>query len=365
MFFINGTPIGNGSPTYIIAELSANHNQNLNTARQLIREAYKAGANAIKLQTYTPDTITLKCDNKYFQIKEGPWKGQTLHQLYSKAYTPWDWHFELKRCANNFGMDLFTSPFDVTAVDFLESINMPAYKVASCEITDHILLRRIGKTKKPVIISSGMATEDELSTAITILRTYGTSHICMLKCTSAYPAQPKDANLATILDMNRKFQIDCVGISDHTLGNVVPITSVVLGAKVIEKHFTLSRNSGSPDDAFSLTPVEFKEMVDAVRATEKSIGEIKYGGVKSEAHTRKFRRSLFVVENMKKGDVFTEQNIKSIRPGDGLHTQYYCSILGKICVADVERGTPLDWSIIDNNVICDWKSTGINYSMLM
>ncbi len=365
MFFINNTPIGNGSPTYIIAEISANHNQNLNTARQLIDEAFKVGANAIKLQTYTPNTITLNCNNEHFQIKEGPWKGQTLHQLYSKAYTPWEWHHELKIRASKLGMDLFTSPFDTSAVDFLETLNMPAYKVASCEITDHILLRRIGQTKKPVIISSGMATKEELSTAITILRNYGTPNICMLKCTSAYPAKPEDANLSTIINMKKNFQIDCVGISDHTLSNVVPITSVVLGAKVIEKHFTLSRNSGSPDDAFSLIPEEFKEMVDSVRIAEKSIGEIKYGGVKNENQTRKFRRSLFVVKDMKKGDTFTKENIKSIRPGNGLHTKYYWGVLGKKSLVDVKKGTPLNWDIISNSVMEQIDKYGINYSMFI
>jgi len=365
MFSINRNYIGNGCPTYIIAEISANHNQNLGIARQLIKEASKSGANAVKLQTYTPDTITLDCNNEHFQIKKGPWQGQTLHQLYSKAYTPWDWHSELKIMANNLGLDLFTSPFDVSAVDFLETLDMPAYKIASCEITDHILLRRIAETQKPVIISSGMATKDELKTAITILRNYGTPHICMLKCTSAYPAKPEDANLATLTDMIKNFRVDCIGISDHTLGITVPITSVVLGAKVIEKHFTLSRNSGSPDDAFSLTPNEFKEMVDSVRIAEKCIGTIKYGGVKNENNTRKFRRSLFVVKDMKKGDTFTEENIKSIRPGNGLHTKYYWGVLGKKCIKNIKKGTPLNWEFITESIMEDIDKYGINYSMLM
>jgi pseudaminic acid synthase len=345
-FYIGNKLIGNYN-TFIIAELSANHNQDFNIALKLIEEAAKAGADAVKLQTYTPDTITLNCNKKDFQINEGTlWDGQTLYELYKKAYTPWEWTPILMKKANELGMELFSSPFDITAVDFLEKCNVPAYKIASCEITDHILIKKIAETKKPVIISSGNASREELSEAIQILRSNGCKNICMLKCTSAYPAKKEDANLITINDMIKKYNI-IGGLSDHTLGIEVPTLSIGMGAKVIEKHFTLSRESGSPDDAFSLTPSEFKSMVESVRLSEKIVGNITYGGVKSEEKTKKHRRSLYIVESMKKGDVFTSSNLKSIRPGYGLHTKYYWDILGKECNQDIELGTPMKHEFID------------------
>jgi pseudaminic acid synthase len=334
--------------TYIIAELSANHNQDINIALQLIEEAAKAGANAIKLQTYTPDTITLNCKSDLFKIKGTHlWDDQYLYDLYSKAYTPWEWHEILFNKARELGMDAFSSPFDTTAVDLLESLNVPCYKVASCEITDHILLRKIAETKKPVIISSGMASKEELQEAVNVLRKYGTSEICMLKCTAEYPAKHEDANLLTIKDMMETYNV-IGGLSDHTLGIEVPVASVCLGAKVIEKHFTLSRESGSPDDSFSLTPSEFKQMIDTVRMVEKTIGNITYGGVKGEEAMKKFRRSLFFVTDMKSGDVISELNVRSIRPGNGIHTKYYWDILGKKIKKDIEYGTPVSWDLIEN-----------------
>lgn len=344
---IGNNIINNESQTYIIAELSANHNQNLENAKQLIKEAHKCGANAIKLQTYTPDTITLNCKKNYFKIKGTLWDDQYLYDLYNKAYTPWEWHKELKEEANNLGMDLFSSPFDTTAVDFLESLDFPAYKIASCEITDHILIKKIAQTRKPVIISSGMASKEELKEAIDLLRENGCNQICMLKCTSAYPAKPEDANLITMKDMAESFDV-IPGLSDHTLGIEVPVTSVALGAKIIEKHFTLSRDSGSPDDAFSLNPNEFKLMVDSIRIAEKSIGKITYGGVKSEDECKKFRRSLFVCKNTKKGEIFTSENIRSVRPGNGLHTKFYENVLGKKANFDIEYGEPLNWKMVGN-----------------
>jgi pseudaminic acid synthase len=239
-------------------------------------------------------------------------------------------------------MELFSSPFDTSAVDFLEKLDVPAYKIASFEITDHILIKRIAETKKPVIISSGMASKEELGEAVELLRKHGCPNICMLKCTSAYPAKPDDANLVTMKDMAESFNV-IPGLSDHTLGIEVPVTSVALGAKVIEKHFTLSRSSGSPDDAFSLTPDEFKLMVDTVRIVEKTIGTVIYGGVKSEEECKKFRRSLFACKNIKKGESFTSENIRSIRPGNGLHTKYYEEILSKRAKNDIEFGEPLKW----------------------
>jgi len=334
-------------PIYIIAELSANHNQDINVALKLVEEAAKAGANAIKLQTYTPDTITLNSKTELFKIKGTHlWDEQYLYDLYKKAYTPWEWHETLFNKAKELSMDAFSSPFDVTAVDFLEKLNVPCYKIASCEITDHILIKRIAETGKPVIISSGMASAGELEEAVSLLRKNGTTEICMLKCTAEYPAKPEDANLVTIKNMIDTFNI-IGGLSDHTLGIEVPIASVCMGAKVIEKHFTLSRQSGSPDDAFSLEPNEFKQMVDSIRVVEKTFGKVTYGGVKGEESMKKFRRSLFFVKDMKKGDIIDETCVRSIRPGYGLHTKYYWDILGKTVNEDITFGTPTTFKNIN------------------
>lgn len=345
-FNIGKCVISKNHPTFIIAELSCNHNQNYENAIKLIHEAHRAGADAIKLQTYTPDTITLNCKKNYFKIKGTIWEDQYLYDLYKTAYTPWEWHKGLKEEANKLGMELFSSPFDPTAVDLLESLDVPAYKIASFEITDHILIKKIAQTGKPVIISSGMASKEELREAVELLRKYGTKHICMLKCTSAYPAKPEDANLVTMKDMEESFNV-IPGLSDHTLGIEVPIVSVVLGAKVIEKHFTLSRDSGSADDEFSLTPNEFKQMTEGVRKAEKSIGTITYGGVKSEEECKKFRRSLFVCKDIKEGEEFTTENVRSIRPGMGLHTKHYDDVLGKKAKYNIEFGEPLNFDMIN------------------
>lgn len=344
---INKTLIGKKYPTYIIAELSCNHNQDIKLAYKLIDAAVESGANAVKLQTYTPDTITINCDKSIFKdcLKDTLWEGKTLYELYSKAYTPWEWHKELKEYANNKGIDLFSSPFDTTAVDFLESIDIPAYKIASFEITDHILIKKIALTGKPVIISSGMASIEDLQDALNILKNNGTKQIAMLKCTSAYPAKPEDANLHTIQDMINRYDV-IGGLSDHTLGIEVPIASVVLGGRIIEKHFKLTEKSDSEDDAFSLTPSEFKQMVESVRKVEKALGIIKYDGVNNESKSKKFRRSLFVVKDIKEGELFTEENIKSIRPANGLHTKNYEEILGKKASQNIEFGTPLSWDLI-------------------
>ena len=338
--------IGNNYPTYIVAELSANHNQNYEHAIELIHAAKEAGADAVKLQTYTPDTITIDCNNEYFQINSGTlWDGTTLYDLYKKAYTPWEWHKSLKEEANKLGMELFSSPFDISAIDLLESLDVPAYKIASFEVSDHILLKRVAKTGKPVIISTGATELPEIAEAVDILKANGCKQICVLKCTSAYPAPIEDANLKTIQNMKETFETEA-GLSDHTLGIEVPIAAVCLGANFIEKHFTLTRDSGSPDDAFSLTPDEFKQMVDSIRKVEKAIGKVKYIKSSKEKKSYKFRRSLFIVKDMKKGDIFTEDNISSIRPGNGLHTRYYENILGKPCNKDIEFGTPLSWNLI-------------------
>jgi pseudaminic acid synthase len=344
---INNTEIGINYPTYFIAELSANHNQDINVALKLVEEAAKAGANAIKLQTYTPDTITIDCKTDLFKIKGTHlWDDQYLYDLYKKAYTPWEWHKILFDKAKELNLDYFSSPFDITSVDFLESLDVPCYKIASCEITDHILLKKVAETGKPVIISSGMATVGELEEAINILRNNGCKEICMLKCTAEYPAKPEDANLITIKNMIDTFNV-IGGLSDHTLGIEVPIAAVCVGAKVVEKHFILNRNSESPDDAFSLTPEEFKNMVNSIRIVEKTFGKVTYGGVKGEESMKKFRRSLFFIKDMKEGDIIDESCVKSIRPGYGLHTKYYDSVLGKKVSKDVFKGTPTTF----NNII--------------
>lgn len=348
IFSINNRKIGLEYPTYIIAELSCNHNQDINLAYKLIDAAKDCGADAVKLQTYTANTMTIDCDKPIFKdcLKGTLWEGQTLYELYSKAYTPWEWHKDLKEYANSKGLDLFSSPFDVSAVDFLETLDFPAYKIASFEITDHILIKRIAQTRKPVIISSGMASLSDLNDAISLLRENGTTQIAMLKCTSAYPAKHEDANLNTIKHMIETFNV-VGGLSDHTLGIEVPIASVVLGGRIIEKHFKLTDDSGSEDDAFSLKPDEFKKMVDSVRIVEKTLGNIHYDGVNSESISKNFRRSLFIVEDVKKGELLTKDNIKSIRPSNGLHTRFYEQILGKTAKFDLEKGTPLSWDIIE------------------
>ena len=347
MEFKIGNKIIGGDKTFIIAELSANHNCKIETAIELIDRAHESGADAIKLQTYTADTLTLNSNRDEFKIKGGTvWDGSTLYSLYSKSYTPWEWVPILMKKANDLGLELFSSPFDVTAVDFLETCNCPAYKIASLEVSDHILLKKIAQTGKPVIISSGCASLEDLESAINVLRSNGTTDLVMLKCTASYPADPSDANLKTMVNMKETFNV-IPGLSDHTLGPVVPIVSVSLGAKVIEKHFTLSRDSGSVDDSFSLIPIEFKEMVDSVRIAEKCIGKIKYGGVKSEDNIKKYRRSLYSIKEIKKGDYITNNNIKSIRPGNGLHTKYYEDILGKKARIDIDFSTPITWDLIE------------------
>lgn len=344
---INNTLIGKNQPTYFIAELSANHNQDINIALKLVEEAAKAGANAIKLQTYTADTITLDCKSDLFKIKGTElWDDIYLYDLYKTAYTPWEWHVQLFNKAKELGMDAFSSPFDITSVDFLEALNVPCYKIASCEITDHILIKKIASTGKPVIISSGMASAGELEEAVSLLRANGTTDICMLKCTAEYPAKPEDANLITIQNMMDTFDV-IGGLSDHTLGIEVPIASVCMGASIIEKHFTLSRDSGSPDDAFSLTPIEFKQMIDSIRIVEKTIGKVTYGGVKGEQSMKKFRRSLFFTKDMKNGDIIDDICIRSIRPGYGLHTKYYWDILGKQVTKDIKYGEPVSFNNIN------------------
>lgn len=345
---IDGREVGPGKPVYIVAELSANHHQEFDRAAKLIEAAREAGADAIKLQTYTAETITIRSDRKEFLIDAGTiWDGRSLHDLYAEAFTPWEWQPELKKIANEAGLALFSSPFDETAVDFLEQMDVPAYKIASFELVDIPLIQKMARTGKPLIISTGMATIDEIDEAVTAARMAGAREIALLKCTSSYPAPPDEMNLRTIPELVRRFGVPA-GLSDHTLGIAVPVASVALGACIIEKHLTLSRGEKGPDSEFSLEPEEFKAMIQAVRYAEKALGEVHFGPTERENSSRRFRRSLFVVEPVKRGEKFTSRNIRSIRPGDGLHTRHLSQILGRHAAADLERGTPLEWSMISD-----------------
>ena len=338
-------PFTPDSPVYIVAEMSANHAQDFDVAVKLLEAASEAGADAVKLQTYTPDTMTIDCKNEHFLMWDTPWVRFYMYDLYKHAYTPWEWYPKLKEAADSLGLDLFSTPFDSTAVDFLEEMDVPMYKVASFEMIDHPLLRYIARTGKPTIMSTGMASIGEIAEAVSITRDQGGCKIALLKCTSAYPASPKDMNLRTIPHLAQKFGVP-VGLSDHTLGTSVPVAAVALGAAIIEKHLTLSRQLPTPDCAFSLEPAEFKQMVDAVRVTEKALGEIRYGATDGEQSSLVFRRSLFVVKDMKANEIFTKDNVRSIRPGHGLHPKYLEKILGRTATRNVKRGTPLSWNLV-------------------
>jgi pseudaminic acid synthase len=345
---VNERRIGPGSPTYIVAEMSANHNQNFAQAVEIVMAAKEAGADAIKLQTYTPDTMTIDCRKEYFEIGKGTiWEGRNLYELYSEAYTPWEWQPKLKEVAAELGLDCFSSPFDLTAVDFLERMGVPAYKIASFELVDLPLIRKVAQTGKPTIMSTGMASLAEIDEAVRTFREAGGTQLALLKCTSAYPAPAEEMNLHTIPHLARSFRV-AVGLSDHTLGIAVPVAAVAVGACIIEKHFTLSRKISGPDSAFSLEPHEFKVMVEAVRTVEKALGRVHYGGSEHEANSRMFRRSLFVVKDVKAGEVFTESNVRSIRPGQGLQPRYYENILGRFATRNIKRGSPLAWDMLRN-----------------
>jgi len=343
---ISGTDIGLKYPPFIIAEVSGNHNQNFDNAIKIIKAAKEAGADAVKLQTYTPDTITIDCNNEHFRIKGTIWEGKNLYELYGEAYTPWEWQPKLKKVANDLGMDLFSTPFDHTAVDFLEKMDVPVYKVASFELVDIPLLRKIAQTGKPIIMSTGMATLAEIDEAVSAIREAGGNQLALLKCTSAYPAPTDEMNLRTIVHLAEAFDVP-TGLSDHTMGISVPVAAVTLGACIIEKHLTLSRKDPGPDSAFSLEPSEFKEMVNAVRVAEQALGKVHYGVSEREKESRVFRRSLFVVKDVKESEEFTEKNVRSIRPGYGLKPRYLKDVLGKRATRSVKRGTPVTWEIID------------------
>ena len=346
-FKIGEKEIGENKPTFIKAELSANHMNDFDIAVKTIEAMAESGADAVKFQTFTPDTITIDCDNEYFQIKQGTvWDGQVLHELYEDAYMPWDWQPKLKKVAEDLGLIVFSSPFDKTSVDFLEDMDVPAYKIASFEITDIPLIEYVASKGKPIIISTGIASLEDIDLAVKTCLDAGNNKIALLKCTSSYPAPLDEINLNTIPDIEDKFGV-AVGLSDHTLGGEVSTAAIALGAKIIEKHFILDRNMGGPDSDFSMEPLEFKQMVDSIRNVEKALGNVSYELSDKVKANREFSRSLFVVEDMKKGDIITEGNVRSIRPGFGLHPKYLKEILGKQVKKDLKKGTPFDLSFIN------------------
>jgi len=344
---IGKRPIGVGQPAYVIAELSANHKQDFEQAVRIVRAAKEAGVDAVKLQTYTADTITIRSDRECFRIRGGTlWDGRTLYDLYEEAFTPWEWQPKIKSLCDELGLDLFSSAFDPSAVDFLEGIGVPAHKIASPELVDVPLIQKMARTGKPLIISTGMATLEEIEEGIAAARNAGARQIALLRCSSAYPAPPVEMNLSSIPDMIRRFEVP-VGLSDHTPGIAVSIAAVSLGAVLIEKHLTMSRADGGPDSAFSLEPHEFKSLVEAVRTAEKALGTVQYGPTPHEMKTRAYRRSLFVVQEVKKGDLFTPENVRSIRPADGLHPRHLPEIIGRRAAVDIQRGTPVTWALVE------------------
>lgn len=325
--------------------MSANHNHQLSVALDTIKAAKKAGANAIKIQTYTADTLTLDCDKPDFVCGKGLWEGETLYHLYKKAYTPWEWHEEIFHVAKEEGLVCFSTPFDKTAVDFLEDLGNPIYKIASFEVTDIPLIKYIAQKKKPIILSTGIAMEEDIRLALETIYAEGNRDVTLLKCTSAYPAPIEDANLMTIPDMKQRYCVK-VGVSDHTEGYTVPMAAVALGAEVVEKHFIIDRSIGGPDSAFSMNAEEFKVMVDNVRDVEKTLGEVYYPTDPSKIKGREFCRSLYVAEDMKAGDVITEKNVRSVRPGFGLHPRYLSEILGKKVNGNLEKGSRLSLELV-------------------
>ncbi|MCF7878921.1 MAG: pseudaminic acid synthase [Candidatus Omnitrophica bacterium] len=326
--------------TFIIAEVSANHGQDFDRAVEMVKTAKECGADAVKFQCFKPETLTLNCDNKYFQVEHPQWGGQTLYELYKKAYTPWEWFPKLKEVAEKEDILFFATTFDKSSTDFLEELDVPIHKIASFELVDLPLIKYTAKTKKPLIISTGMGSMEEIKEAVDIAKKQGVEDLTLLKCVSSYPAEPEEINLKTLPDMKERF--DCkIGLSDHTLGIGVSIAAVALGARVIEKHFTLSRDIKTPDSFFSIEPDQLKELVENNRIAEKAIGEIHYGLTEKEKQSKVFRRSLFAVKDIKKDEEFTEENVKSIRPGYGLKPKYLAQMLGKKAKEDIGKGIPL------------------------
>lgn len=345
-FKIGSRIVGDNAPTFIVAELSGNHNQDYNRALELVHAAKEAGADAIKLQTYTADTITIDCNDPIFQINEGTiWDGRTLYDLYQEAYTPWDWQPRIMEEANKLGMECFSSPFDFTSVDFLEEMNVPAYKIASYEINDIPLIRKVAKLHKPIIFATGIAYPEDIRLALDICKEEGNEDIFLLKCVSSYPTPYEEVHLNIIPTLAKTY--GCLtGLSDHTMGTAVAVGSIALGAKMVEKHLTLRRSDGGPDSAFSMEPEEFAKMVQDIRIVEKALGSSEYKLTPTQELEHGGSRSLFVVKDIAAGEILTPDNIRSIRPGDGLHTKHYDEILGKQAAFDLKKGTPLKWELL-------------------
>ena len=343
---IDNHEISKSSRVFIIAELSANHNQNLDIAIETIRAAKRAGADCIKLQTYTPDTLTINSNKDDFKIKGTIWSGKNYYELYGEAFTPWEWHKKLFEVAKEEELVCFSSPFDKSSVDFLENLSVPAYKIASFEITDIPLIEYIASKGKPVIISTGISSLEDIEMALEACRRMGNNQISLLKCTSSYPAPVDEANLLMIKHMREKFDV-ITGLSDHTIGSTVPIVATVLGAKIIEKHFILDRSLGGPDSSFSMNESEFKLMVKSIREAENSLGTVDFKLTEKQIKGRDFSRSLYVVDNVKKGQIISEKNVRSIRPGFGLHPKYLPQVLGKRFVVDVDRGSRFNLDLIE------------------
>lgn len=343
---INGRLVGDGAPAYIIAEMSANHAGSIERALEMIHVAKEAGADCIKIQTYTPDTMTIDCHNEYFNIEKGTWEGENLYSLYQKAYTPWEWHKQLRDEATKVGIDFLSTPFDNTSVDFLEELGMSFYKIASFELVDIPLLEYIASKNKPIIMSTGMGSIEEITEAVDAIYSTGNRQLALMKCSSAYPAKSEEMNLSTICDMKKRFDIP-VGLSDHSMGAFSAATAVALGANIIEKHFCISRAIKNPDSTFSMEPDEFRDMVDQVREVEKAMGKVSYGVSKQEETNACFRRSLFVVKDIAAGEKLTPENIRSIRPAYGLRPKYYKEVLGKVAKHEIKRGTPLSFEDIE------------------
>jgi pseudaminic acid synthase len=344
---INGRMVGESAPVFVVAELSANHRKDLRVALDTVRAARDAGAEAIKLQHYKPGTITIDCDNNYFQIPQGTiWNAPSLYKLYEDAYMPWEWTERIMKTADECGLACFSTPFDTTAVDFLERLNVPAYKIASFEITDIPLIEYVAAKKKPIIISMGIADLNDITEALDACRRMDNHDIALLKCTSLYPAPLEETNLLTVTDINTRFKT-IAGISDHTVGISVSIASVALGAKIVEKHFILDRSLGGPDASFSAEPGEFRDMTKAIREIEKALGTVTYELSDKVRKSREFSRSLFVIVDLEQGDTITAENVRSIRPGFGMHPKHLKTVLGMKVNRNVMRGTPLTWEILE------------------
>ncbi len=343
---INGRMVGEGHPAYIIAEMSANHAGSIDRALELVHVAKEAGADCVKIQTYTPDTMTIDCGNEYFQIGKGTWEGENLYSLYQKAYTPWEWQERLRDEAAEAGIDFLSTPFDSTSVDFLEKLGVSFYKIASFELVDIPLLEYIAARNKPIVMSTGMGTLEEITEAVSAIYSTGNRQLALMKCSSAYPAKREEMNLGTIRDLRARFDIP-VGLSDHSMGAYSAVTAVAMGASIIEKHFCISRAIENPDSSFSMEPDEFRDMVDQVREVERAIGTVTYGVSQQEESNACFRRSLFVVKDIAAGERLTPENIRSIRPAYGLKPKYYKDVLGRTAKCDLKRGTPLTFDVVD------------------